>query len=749
MKSNNSNNRTQSIFLSPHADDICYSAFGSIYNPYSGRWRSLIVTVFSKSCWTFWAALVKEMAEGVTHVRQQEERGFAGEMGCDLKMLGFEDSSLRNQSPGDEYKGSDPRLDPVFPRVVAALRAVMAENPDGAAVFVPLGNSNHLDHLIVRDAALEVLKDYPDGRYPLFYYEDLPYAAALTEGQLHQYARSVNPALSPYLVSIEEIWHLKEAFIRHYRSQLENSTIRNIKAHALAVGGTYKAERIWYVNQQAARAVEQSVQDNAARTCVFVSWEAGKKYGGIGEIIQNIITSEVYAANTILLGPMFPPRNSLHFNETDSYEKTLAWYRQHAVVHYPPLDDTRPEPHLQPLRGVEEKYKVKVLWIKEQLTTAGKSSSRIIDKILIDLSGGIDEEYLYSDTLPSLLVELKNAGIEVSHDGVKKAADLPPMQHRRDDTAPAYRHDNDFAYGLLLAGPAAALIGMIPETHPTVVIAQDYFSLPTAYKVKMDSKRLNRGLLKTLYYASEVKPVRNLIEGVLVGRDREISIRSEIQVENLLRNLLNQGKTIRDLQDDRTGEYCFHYLNGHADLTLIQEAYKLDRILTASTQVFDQLRFLSTNYQPIGQPPVFFHGLKQIDTSLEQKQAAKQKTLQRLVQEHGAEKHWNLGFNYRDTYLFARTGRPMPCKAMHRDLLVLKYLDKHLQQMNRKAVYVLVTGWLPGREAPWVAELLSEAKYLNRTLKHTRIAFCNNPAWPAHAGKTPSGQEVLSREEFY
>lgn len=173
------------VVLEPHADDAALSA-GAHIAQRSGRDRVTIVTVAPRSTFTRdWYAGVQRLdAATVTALRSAESRRAAHLLGADHQAMDEEEATLRF-APGPDWLAYFPRVSRAFSaffgslpfaadvdRWAASIGARLdALRPD--ALWIPLGVGEHVDHRLVRDAALRAAR----GRdLELALYEDLPYA---------------------------------------------------------------------------------------------------------------------------------------------------------------------------------------------------------------------------------------------------------------------------------------------------------------------------------------------------------------------------------------------------------------------------------------------------------------------------------------------------------------------------------------------------------------------------------------------
>jgi len=229
-----------SIFLSPHADDICFSSFFAIAG-LAGR-ETKIITVFSESCWTFRAAPNQDMRTEVTAARHKEDIAFAEYVDAALLTLDLPDSSLRYPlGSGGEYKTN---VDSILPVVRNRIAELVQQHKGTLSVFAPIGISRHIDHLLVRDAALDLFR----GRAELVLYEDLPYAARLTPHEIAKFVQGTGLTLTEIRFSENCTSRSKRVALTLYPSQLETTTVNEILDHAeslMRCGGLY--ERAWRV----------------------------------------------------------------------------------------------------------------------------------------------------------------------------------------------------------------------------------------------------------------------------------------------------------------------------------------------------------------------------------------------------------------------------------------------------------------------------------------------------------------------
>ncbi|MCP2262622.1 N-acetylglucosaminyl deacetylase, LmbE family [Streptoalloteichus tenebrarius] len=227
------------LLLSPHPDDIAYSCGGLVASGL-GAAEATLLTVFGRSEWTVSPLLASAGAEVVSKVRIEEDRRYCAARGIVHTHLDFPDASLRGYDDEGELLAAtrdDPLTDEVVDAVTAAVRSA---SPD--LVLAPAAMGDHIDHLIVHEAARRL-----DAEYRTLYYEDIPYSA-------HHDLRAVDDTLAnarnlalDRVVDISPVLDDKIAGMRVYESQTDAQAIADMRFHAGRVARTAGgcAERLW------------------------------------------------------------------------------------------------------------------------------------------------------------------------------------------------------------------------------------------------------------------------------------------------------------------------------------------------------------------------------------------------------------------------------------------------------------------------------------------------------------------------
>jgi LmbE family N-acetylglucosaminyl deacetylase len=223
------------VALAPHPDDVAFS-IGGLVGALALTRAACVVTVCGPATWAPGLPPGTAPAE-IAAIRDEEDERWCRLIGARRVALGFSDSSLRGFD--DDTELTDPP-DAAAGEIGRAVRSTLLACA-AACVLCPMALGGHVDHRIVRDAAVGAVG--PHGR--IAFYEDLPYAVGLPEDAIAAAARTLG-APTPVVIPLAQGIGAKLAIAAQYRSQLRPCDERDIELHARAVGGrTGPAERIW------------------------------------------------------------------------------------------------------------------------------------------------------------------------------------------------------------------------------------------------------------------------------------------------------------------------------------------------------------------------------------------------------------------------------------------------------------------------------------------------------------------------
>lgn len=252
--------RRRTVFLSPHLDDAALSCGGLICSQaLSGR-PVLVVTIFAglpplSALSPLAAGLHERWGNPWNPVGapRQEDRTAMRLLGADCLHLGYLDAIYRAGGDSflyvaDEELFGTPR--PSEAGLVAQIGSNVASfhMAEGTTLFAPLAAGNHVDHQIVRDAALAL----ESASRSIVFYEDYPYVER--PGDLTKALHTIAPTTWKAAVQplSEERLQTKVKAIAAYRSQLgtlfdgEEMMAQRVRDYALTVSPDHQyGERYW------------------------------------------------------------------------------------------------------------------------------------------------------------------------------------------------------------------------------------------------------------------------------------------------------------------------------------------------------------------------------------------------------------------------------------------------------------------------------------------------------------------------
>lgn len=247
LSTNHSNSSTlkvdaRHIALSPHSDDVAFSLGGMIINDMLNELH--VVTIFSVSSCT--ESDIDEPIDVITHMRKQEDRDFFYSVSKDIAVSHMDmlDAPLRLGISEDQVFSISCPENGCKESVSIYNHIKSIYNPN-TLLIAPLAIGGHIDHWIVRNAALKLA----DEGYPIALYEDLPYSGDITRGQIERYVSNIKlegkVKFSAITVQLGQCIEAKKQKIYAYRSQINDLTISRILRHANNVGNGIPSERLW------------------------------------------------------------------------------------------------------------------------------------------------------------------------------------------------------------------------------------------------------------------------------------------------------------------------------------------------------------------------------------------------------------------------------------------------------------------------------------------------------------------------
>jgi LmbE family N-acetylglucosaminyl deacetylase len=236
--------------LSPHSDDAAFSLSGLLHLAADRGYTCTIITAFSRSRRTRTGGIEPD-EERVTAMRKREDQDFVSQLGAGARVLWCDlpDPSVRLPAARDTWYVPRPLSADERGFVAGIARFCEEHVADSSALLAPMALGRNRDHLIARTAALEFVRRSPRG---LFFYEDLPYAARMSERDLERdvsdLAEAEGLALEPHTISYATLLLRKRRAVATYASQANRDIAGRVVRYALRVGKLVSAaERVWEV----------------------------------------------------------------------------------------------------------------------------------------------------------------------------------------------------------------------------------------------------------------------------------------------------------------------------------------------------------------------------------------------------------------------------------------------------------------------------------------------------------------------
>ncbi len=301
---------------------------------------------------------------------------------------------------------------------------------------------------------------------------------------------------------------------------------------------------------------------------VHVTHEVIQKMGGIGAVLEGLLTTRNYNAaieRTFLVGPLF---SGADLGSLDS-------------VMYHAATGTNETPHASALSDIETTFHVELVYGQRRFENRDHNITTLTDVILVNVANSNE------DLTGKFKWEL--------------------YEHFDIDSA---RYESEWEYEeyVRLAEPAyqalQVLIGEETET-PVYIISHEFMGMPLALKTQIERKNGNGAEnMRTVFYAHEVATIRPIVEGH-PGHDVRFY------------NALDLAKSQNLLIGGVFGDPFWYYK--HA---LIDKAHLCDTIFAVGDLVVDELRFLAHPFEtfPIN---LVYNGIPAFELHLDEKLESK------------------------------------------------------------------------------------------------------------------------------
>lgn len=301
---------------------------------------------------------------------------------------------------------------------------------------------------------------------------------------------------------------------------------------------------------------------------VHVTHEAIQKMGGIGAVLEGLLTTRSYneaIQRTFLVGPLF--------SGADLEDLDAVLYRASEGI--------ANTPHADALSEIEQIYHVELVYGQRKFVDKNKDVTTLTDVLLVNVSNSNE---------------------------VRTSQFKWHLYEHFDIESSRYESEWEYEEYIRLAEPAydalRVLIGGKTKT-PVFVISHEFMGMPLALKTLIErDTNADAANMRTVFYAHEVATIRPIVEGH-PGHD--------IRFYNVLEQAKAKGQSIREVFDDP-----FWYFK-HA---LIDKAHLCDTIFAVGDLVVDELRFLAEPFEafPIN---LVYNGIPAFEVSLQEKLTSK------------------------------------------------------------------------------------------------------------------------------
>jgi hypothetical protein len=392
---------------------------------------------------------------------------------------------------------------------------------------------------------------------------------------------------------------------------------------------------------------------------VHATHEAGVKVGGIGAVLDGLLSARAYnehVSRTVLIGPI-NTRDTTEMERLATPTGVGSPHNQLQIDYssYHAVD--RLDANLgDALRSIELAYNAKLLYGRRTFGSRAPGSPEH-EVILVDgTRADLERTNAYKSAL------YRHFGIESDR----------------------YESHPEFSQHLNAAEPGyLALQAVTREAGPQrFIIAHEFMGMPLCYSAILRRNAADPGGYRTVFYGHEVATVRPIVESH-PGHDT--------MFYNVLARARSQGLYLADIFGNQSGFF--------KDALIRPAATHCDNILAVGDSVVDEMRFLDATWEQANIDLVY-NGVPSYQITVDDKRISRDRLKQYCV---------NL-LGYRPDHVFTHVTRFVPSKGLWRDLRVMEQLDPLLDAQGRSAVLFILSTTIPvGR--PVEAILKMESRY--------------------------------------
>lgn len=374
--------------------------------------------------------------------------------------------------------------------------------------------------------------------------------------------------------------------------------------------------------------------DTRRHTLAHVTHEAVEKLGGIGTVLEGLLTSRAYQAavrRSILVGPM-----AVIPGAQGSIQERLG---SHAHILYSSRDHFDAGGWSRLFRPIQLAFETHIAYGTRRFSAGPTSAPAEAEILLIDVSNPSQQRV---NVFKHRLWE--RFGLDAGR----------------------YEHAWDFEEYCRLAEPAFyALNAILDEDEmPCTIFSHEFMGMCTALKAVMDGA----GLFRTVFHAHECSTARRIVEEH-PGHDTTFY--------NSLALASARGQHVSDVFGDQS-TFMRH--------ALISLTNHLDAVMAVSDFTAQEMRFLGPQMKAARVETVY-NGLPVYEADVALEHAS------RAMMDEWVRNVTGRSFDL----LLTHVARPVVSKGFWRDLRVCHELDGLLAREGKTALYVLVTCGAPPR----------------------------------------------------
>lgn len=370
-------------------------------------------------------------------------------------------------------------------------------------------------------------------------------------------------------------------------------------------------------------------------TVAHITHEAIQKIGGIGAVLNGLLTSKTYIdamPRNILVGPFWP-------SDHDKGEQRLG---PQGEVLYSSLDGLARSPYATRFEEIEEAFDVSIVYGRRRFVDKATGVASSPEVILIDVAR------YDAKKLGEFKYELyKLFGIESSR----------------------YEHVWDYEQYVRLAQPAIACLhalGVTAGQQPCILLSHEYMGVPTCLAAIAEN---GKGNFRTIFHAHECAPMRRIVEGH-GGHDT--------MFYNVMRAAMAGGHYVDEVFGDQSDYYKY---------ALVKSTRFFDTIFAVGDHTLKEMRFMGPDFAAVD-AQVAYNGVPCWRITLEDKLRSRTKMRQ----------YAKTLLKYEPDYIFTHVTRLVQSKGLWRDLRVLEHVERKLRERNETAILFTLSTEVPARK---------------------------------------------------